>query len=173
MESMKLLKGDTSMSLFNPSKLKVSYMAPVTELRPLEGRKYTLTHSDVTGELFLTIGCQFDTASINYSMRDEVVAEWIPHLGEFQLWGRVYVSNGEFDEKYAQVRFLIFQRELHLAIKAMAFGDRSIYSCFPWLLDAPIYIQFESSYPQFQQTLYYGTPRQYLTADQGFTMVSK
>lgn len=152
------------MSLFNPSKLTVTYLAPSTPFRPLEGRKYTLTHSDVTGELFLMIGCQFDYSMVNYKMRDEVLAEWISHLGEFQLRGKVYVSGGEFDEKYATVRYMIFKRELSLAISGIVYGDQTLYSCYPWLLDAPIYIEFESNFPQFQQILYYGTPRQYLTA---------
>jgi hypothetical protein len=43
-------------------------------------RCYTLTHSDTTGELFLTIGPDFDRAQISglYTrlMRDEVLAEW-------------------------------------------------------------------------------------------------
>lgn len=152
------------MSLFIPSKLSVSYLPPSTPFRPLDGRKYTLTHSDVTGELFLTIGCQFDNSKINTNLRDEVLAEWIPQLGEFQLWGSVYISGGEFDESYAKVRYLIFQKELELAIKAIVYGDQSFYSCFPWLLDSSIYIRFNSIYPQFQQVLYYGTPRQYLTS---------
>jgi hypothetical protein len=153
-----------AMSLFNPSKLMITYLAPVTPQRPLEGRKYTLTHSDDTGELFLSIGCQYDSKAINILMRDEVLAEWIPQMGEFQLFGRVYISNGEYDEKYAQVRYMIFKKELNLAIKAMVYGDQSLYSCFPWLLDSPIYIQFDSIFPQFHQILYYGTPRQYLSA---------
>ncbi|WP_442600253.1 staygreen family protein [Neobacillus sp. D3-1R] len=152
------------MSLFIPSKLSVSYLPPATPFRPLDNRKYTLTHSDTTGELFLTIGCQYDKNKINMKLRDEVLAEWLPQTGEFQLWGNVYISGGEFDESYAKVRFMIFQKELELAIKAIVYGDQSFYSCYPWLLDSPIYIRFDSVYPQFQQVLYYGTPRQYLTA---------
>lgn len=153
-----------AMSLFIPSKLSVSYLPPATPLRPLDGRKYTLTHSDETGDLFLTIGCQYDSNKIKINLRDELLAEWIPQMGEFQLWGRVYISGGEYDESYAKVRFMIFQKELELALKAIVYGDQSFYSCFPWLLDSPIYIRFDSVYPQYQQVLYYGTPRQYLTS---------
>jgi hypothetical protein len=153
-----------SMSLFQPSKLTVSYIPPVTPLRPIEGRKYTLTHSDQTGSLLLTIGSQYDNKSINNKIRDEVVAEWVPRLGEFQLSGKVYISNGDFDEKYAKVRYLIFKNELTQAIKAIVYGDQAFYSYFPWLLDSPIHFQFESNFPQFQHILFYGTPRQYLTS---------
>lgn len=151
------------MSLFQPSKLTVSYLPPVTPIRPIEGRRYTMTHNDQTGDLFLTIGLQYDISMINTKLRDEVLAEWIPRNGEFQLFGRVYISNGEFDEKYATVRYMIFQKELTLAIKAIVYGDQCFYSYFPWLLDSPIYIHFESNFSSFNQVLYYGTPRQYLT----------
>ena len=35
-----------------------------------------LTHSDITGELFLTIAAKYDYDKIT-DMRDEVLAEWI------------------------------------------------------------------------------------------------
>ncbi|GAA0314921.1 staygreen family protein [Bacillus carboniphilus] len=150
------------MRSFHPEKLSVTFLPPATPFYPVEGRKYTLTHSDESGELFLSIGYTYDVTKINSKMRDEVIAEWIPRLGEYTLWGQVYVSGGEYDEKYSQVRFLIFQRELSKAIGAIVNGDHTFYSYFPWLLDAPIYIQFDSIYPQFQKIMYYGTPRKYL-----------
>ncbi len=139
-------------------------MAPATPFRPIDARKYTLTHSDNTGQLFLSIGCEYDYSTVNPHFRDEVQAEWIPQMGEFTLFGRVYICGGEFDENYANVRFRIFQKEVELALKAIVYGDQTFYTFFPWLIDAPIYIHFESFYPQFNQVLYYGTPRQYLMA---------
>lgn len=150
------------MSNFIPSNLTIAYQPPATAFGPVEGRKYTLTHSDVTGQLFLSIGTEFDYKNTNPKFRDEVLAEWIPKMGEFILWGRVYVSGGEYDEKYAKVRFLIFQKELELALKAMIYGDQTFLTNFPWLLDAPIYIQFESVFSKYNQVFYYGTPRYYL-----------
>lgn len=151
------------MSVFIPSKLTTTYDAPATPFRPVEGRKYTLTHSDTTGQLFLSIGCAYNYGAINYQFRDEVLAEWVPKLGEFSLCGRVYVSGGEFDENYAKVRYMIFQKELNLALKGIVYGDQAFFNNYPWLLDAPIYIHFESIYPPFHQVAYYGTPRHYLT----------
>jgi hypothetical protein len=152
------------MSVFIPSKLTVVFHAPATKFRPIEGRKYTLTHSDSTGQLFLSIGKEYTYGNLNPQVRDEVVAEWVPKMGEYVLWGRVYVSGGEFDEKYAKVRFLIFQKEMELALKAIIYGDQTFYTCFPWLLDSPIYIQFDSIYPQYNKIIYMGTPRQYLVS---------
>lgn len=151
-----------AMNMFIPSKLTVNFLAPATQFRPIEGRKYTLTHSDTTGQLFLSVGNFFDYSAINPNFRDEVFAEWVPQLGEFTLCGKVYISGGEFDEKYAKVRFMIFKKELDLALKAIFYGDQIFFSYFPWLLDAPIYIHFESVFPEFNQILFFGTPRHYL-----------
>lgn len=154
------------MSKFNPSKLKVKMIPPATSFEPVEGRRYTLTHSDLTGELFLSIGYIYDQFAVNPKMRDEVIAEWVKQNGEYMLLGRVYVSGGEFDEKYAKIRYLIFKRELDLALTAMMFGDQSFFSYCPWLLDVPIYIKFESIYPEYDETFYYGTPRYYIKTAQ-------
>ncbi|WHY75283.1 staygreen family protein [Neobacillus sp. WH10] len=150
------------MSKFNASKLSTKFLPSTTECVPVKGRKYTLTHSDATGELFLSIGHQYNLTAINFKIRDEVLAEWIQKNGQFNFWGKVHVSGGEFDEHSSKKRFLIFEREAKLALTAIFYGDRKFFSCFPQLLDSSIFIQFESIYPQYNQLLYYGTPRQYL-----------
>ncbi len=63
------------MEKLNPEKLYVEFRDGVTATDPVIGRKYTLTHSDVTADLFLTIGLEFAFDQIN-RMRDEVLAEW-------------------------------------------------------------------------------------------------
>ncbi|WP_044336981.1 staygreen family protein [Rossellomorea aquimaris] len=150
------------MSEFKPEKLAVTYLPPASIFNPIDNRKYTLTHSDTTGELFLSVGCHFDLEKINPSMRDEVLGEWRRDLGQYTLRGTVYVSGGEFDQQLSKVRFMIFKKELPLALAAMVNGDKGFYTYYPWLLDAPIIICFESVFTEFQQTLYFGTPRQYL-----------
>ncbi|MEW8972212.1 MAG: staygreen family protein, partial [Mesobacillus sp.] len=84
------------MSKFKPEKLKVTFIPPATAFVLIDGRKYTLTHSDITGELFLSIGNVYDYQAINYEMRDEVLADWITINGEYLLYGKVYISNGEY-----------------------------------------------------------------------------
>ncbi|WP_064093376.1 staygreen family protein [Rossellomorea aquimaris] len=150
------------MSEFNPDKLSVTYLPPASIFNPIDHRKYTLTHSDSTGELFLSIGCQYELENINLNMRDEVLGEWRREQGQYTLCGTVYISNGEFDEKLSNVRFMVFKKELPLALSAIVNGDKGFYMYYPWLLDAPIYIYFDSIFPEFNQILYFGTPRQYI-----------
>ncbi|NFF79280.1 hypothetical protein FCV38_20465, partial [Clostridium sporogenes] len=64
------------MSKLNPEKLSVEFRDGVTSTEPILGRRYTLTHSDITAELFLTIGLTYAYDKIS-SMRDEVLGEWI------------------------------------------------------------------------------------------------
>jgi hypothetical protein len=67
------------MERLNPEKLHVTYLTGTTPENLVLPRLYTLTHSDRTGELFLTIGGQYDKQQISklYTrlMRDEVLAE--------------------------------------------------------------------------------------------------
>jgi Staygreen protein len=64
----------------DPRKLHVTFVPGTSAAGPVVPRAYTLTHSDSTGELFLTIGTTFDRRQISgwYTrlMRDEVLAEW-------------------------------------------------------------------------------------------------
>ncbi|WP_423406944.1 staygreen family protein [Heyndrickxia sp. MSNUG] len=150
------------MSKFKPEKLSVKYIPPATDFEPVDSRKYTLTHSDTTGELYLSIGNIYDYQAINYKMRDEVLAEWITVNGEYLLYGKAYVSNGEFDKNLSRIRYMIFKKEMDLALTGIIYGDRGFYRYYPWLLDVPIYVQFASVYPEFSELVYYGTPRKYL-----------
>lgn len=152
------------MSTFNTSKLSTTFLPSTTDCLPVDGRKYTLTHSDATGKLFLSIGNHYNLPAINAKIRDEVLAEWISQYAQFICKGKVYVSGGEFDEHSSKQRFIIFQREIKLALTAIFYGDRRLFSYYPQLLDSAILIHFESIFPQYNQVLYYGTPRQYLNA---------
>ncbi|OIK09894.1 staygreen family protein [Bacillus sp. MUM 13] len=147
---------------FNAEKLLVTYRPPATKSMPAEGRKYTLTHSDATGELFLGIGTSYDKGSINPQLRDEFLAEWQPRLGQFLLSGKVYISSGDFDENISRVRYMVFMKEIPTALEAIIHGDRVFFQHFPWLVDSPIYVTFESVFPEFNKIMYYGTPRQYM-----------
>lgn len=150
------------MTTFNPQKLSVKLMPPATSAQPVEQRKYTLTHSDVTGELFLSIGYSYDESSINWLQRDEVIAEWNSDMhGQFILFGKAYVDNGEFTREVSQRRFEIFQKEMDKALGAIVYGDLPFYAHYPMLLDAPILLVFTSVYPELSLIRYYGTPRQY------------
>ncbi|XKE59720.1 staygreen family protein [Sutcliffiella horikoshii] len=122
------------------------------------GRKYTLTHSDITAELFLNIGLQFAYEKIT-SMRDEVLAEWrYSNCGLF-LYVNVYVGN--YGPAENDLRNTIFRRELPLALEAIVYGDQKYFKVNPPLMNAPIWIQFDSADPTYNRFEYWGTARDY------------
>lgn len=136
------------MSNFNPGRLFVSYANGVTATGPIFPRCYTLTHSDVTGELFLTIGLHYVRGNIN-SNRDEVLGTW-KQSGKFlYYYVYIYLDQGEYDLNVIAKRNEVFRRELPLALTAIRYGDRFLFDAYPNLDQASIIINFISAYPQF------------------------
>jgi hypothetical protein len=66
------------MSRLRPAKLHVRLGGGVTAEWPVTPRCYTLTHSDGTGDLFLTIGREYDRKQIRSSSR---------HYRRRERWG--------------------------------------------------------------------------------------
>lgn len=149
------------MNKFRPENLHVRLGTEVTLTEPISPRNYTLTHSDVTGELFLTIASEYDCPSINRQLRDEVLGSWTKIGRSTSLLIHCYVSGGEFDYPTSVKRYGIFQRELPLALKAIRYGDRLFFQAHSRLDKAPIYVQFDSIYPAFRRVEYWGTPSRY------------
>jgi len=125
----------------------VEYRDGINEYEPIYNRKYTLTHSDQTGELFLTIGREYAYDKVGF-MRDEVLAEWKEHEGHPYLYVYVYI-NGQTDQVISAKRNEIFRRELPLALKAIYYGDRNFFDNYFCLKNAPIWIYFDSQNPQY------------------------
>lgn len=147
------------MRRLNPDKLYVEFRNGVTMTKPVIGRKYTLTHSDITADLFLTIGLQFAYDKINV-MRDEVLAEWRKNHEFPFLYVYVYVD-GQFDPVVSTVRNEIFRREMPLVLEAIRYGDKIFFETHSDLDNAPIWIHFDSTNPKYNRFEYWGTPIDY------------
>ncbi len=147
------------MKKLNPDQLYVEFKNGLTMIKPVIGRKYTLTHSDITAELILTIGLRFAFEEIN-AMRDEVLAEWNMHHHSPFLFVYVYVD-GTFGPEVTAVRDAIFRRELPLALEAIRYGDRKFFAAHPALDSAPIWIHFDSTNPLYNKFEHWGTPGDY------------
>ena len=144
------------MSNFNPGRLKVEYRDGVTATGPFIPRNHTLTHSDLTGELFLTIGTQFAWDTINTKMRDEVLGEW-KKQGNMVYYNVYVLINKEDDLEMATRRNEVFRRELPLAITAIRYGDRDLFALYPQLDNAPVVVNFMSTYPHLSKQECWGT----------------
>lgn len=143
------------MSKLNPKKLSVTFKKGVTPKEPIIPRRYTLTHSDKTGELFLTIGPKYAYDEINYK-RDEVLGEWIKQGTKYSFHVNVHVDS-PLGANSTFIRNSIFEKEMPLALEAIRYGDRKFFNVNLKLDKAPIIIHFNSLNPYFNRKEYFGT----------------
>lgn len=151
--------GGNKMSDLNPNLLHVRYMDPSDQEGPLIPRSYTLTHSDTTGELFLTIGKSYDRYQISgiYSrlMRDEVLAEWKLENQTPSLHVYCYISGGLVIGS-ANWRYKIFKRHMRMVLEAFYYGDRSLGIRFPEIDKASVFVHFQSKVSRLNKIEDYG-----------------
>ncbi|MCJ7689502.1 MAG: staygreen family protein [Clostridiaceae bacterium] len=147
------------MKKLDPEKLYVDFGGETGGIKPIIPRKYTLTHSDVTGELFLTIAEKYDYEKTS-DMRDEVLAEWVFINNEYAIMVNVMVDK-EKNLVMSAVRNSVFVKELPLALQAIRYGDREFFVENPTLDKVPIYVKFNSIYPLFNRQELWGKPSDY------------
>ena len=153
------------MSDLNPGKLHIKSRFPTDESTPTFPRCYTLTHSDRTGELFLTIGPEIDRAQISgwYTrlMRDEVLACWEAEGERWALNVYLHVSGG-FILGSAKWRDSIFRRHLKQVLQTFRYGDSALFLQVPDLDGAPILVHFQSPGTDLDRVEEWGTLRDYV-----------
>jgi len=133
----------------NPKKLHVTFQKGTSAAEFSLPRRYTLTHSDLSGELFLTIGSQYDRKQISglYTrlMRDEVLAELKHDEGEPTLHVYCHVSGGLVFGG-ARWRFEIFHHHMRMVLEALRYGDRELVSANPDINRSTVMVQFASNH---------------------------
>jgi hypothetical protein len=152
------------MKRLDPEKLRVIYSSGTTPDRLTLPRRYTLTHSDRTGELFLSVGNEYISKQISkfYTrlMRDEVLAELIDGNGKTEFRVHCHVSGGLVIGT-AKWRNTIFHDELPLVIEALRYGDRTIYDMDPYLDKTPVNIYFHSQNIKYNKVESWGVMADY------------
>lgn len=154
------------MSRLNPEKLYVEFIG-VTTTEPIIPRRYTLTHSDITADLYLTIGSDFAYYKLN-PMRDEVMGEWMENGNSNVHYVYLFVD-GQFNPEIKAIREAVFRNELPLALEAIRYGDNDFFKAHPELDYVPIIVYFLSTDPMFNKVENWGTFSDYnLIASQRF-----
>ncbi len=152
------------MSRFNPDKLTIQFLDGVSKEGPLSPRKYTLTHSDSTGDLFLTIGSDYNRFQISgwYTrlMRDEVLAEWIVDGDGHALHVHCHVSGGLVFGP-AGWRNSIFKQHLPMVIESFYYGDRYFIESDPALGESKVFVHFHSSKDKYNRIEEWGLLNDY------------
>ena len=148
------------MGRLNPEKLTVTFLSGVTPESPVVSRCYTLTHSDITGHFFLSVGPCYDTSRTcgfyARMMKDELNAEIVHDGDALSLRAYCHVSGG-FVFGGARLRYHIFRAELPLALEAIRYGDREFFERNMELDNAPLYIHFQSANKRFHRIEIWGS----------------
>ena len=143
------------MKHLNPERLHTRWESGAQKDRPLSPRRYTLTHSDFTGEPFLTIGSSYNQKQISglYTrfMRDEVLGSWEQEDHELTLQVHCHVSGGLVFGS-ASFRDAIFRRHMPLVLEAFRYGDRGLWEANPHLDLAPIIVNFIAKQARYNQS---------------------
>ena len=152
------------MSNLNPDKLHVDYMEGTFPEGPISTRAYTLTHSDSTGDLFLTIGAVYNWPQVSgwYTrlMRDEVLAEW--HFDEQpSLHVHCHVSGGIVFGP-AGWRKAIFNSHMPMVLEAFRYGDRKFIGAHPELDEAVVWVHFHARQRRHNQIESWGRLTDYI-----------
>ncbi|MEA2071131.1 MAG: staygreen family protein, partial [Asgard group archaeon] len=131
---------------------------------------YTLTHSDFTGELFLTIGQKINKKQISKVyirlMRDEIVGEWRKIDDDYQLHLHAHISGGLIFG-WARLRDKIIRHHLPLVFSVIQYGDRKFFEKNPKLDKSPIFVHFHSKRKKFDSVENMGVPRNYRLSTTG------
>ena len=147
---------------FDLNKLKTTFIYPTTPSKPIIGRKYTLTHCDITGIMFLDIGTEYNYSAINEELRDELLGRWAFYDDDnsYKLFFYAFVGGDNFST--ALKRYNIFKSHMNMAIQAIIYGDRYLFKEYPQLINTPIYVKFDSDFPLFNNYESYNYIRDYM-----------
>ena len=152
------------MTQLNLNLLHVQFIGGANETGPLSPRSYTLTHSDVTGELFLTIGKEINFPQIEgiYTriMRDEVLAELeISEPATLHVFCHV---SGGLVFGTAKMRYGIFRYHMPMVLEAICYGDRIIIKENPDLAKSKVVVHFIARQKRYNQDEMWGLLEDYL-----------
>ena len=149
------------MGQVDPQKLHIVFDENLNDNEALLPRKYTLTHSDATGDLYLTIGREYDKQAIsgwyNRLMRDEVLGEWLDE-DRLALHIHLHVSGG-FTFGPSKWRESIFKQHLPLVLEAICLGDHTFLKKYKACLHAPIRVHFHAKQLIMDHVEVWGTVR--------------
>ena len=142
------------MKELNPQKIFVQYRDIINPYDPVINRKYTITHSDTTAELFVFVAENYAEDQVT-KMRDEVRISWYVSNETLALIGSVIVDNKEVQEN-ADIRNKVFYNEMPTALQALRKGDRFLFDKYPNLDNALVFIHFISSNPEYNKIYDFG-----------------
>jgi magnesium dechelatase len=146
------------MDHLNPEKLHVDFIDGANPDGPIMPRTYTLTHSDVTGDLFLTISQRYNFSQIHgfYTrlMRDEVLAQW-SFNEKVSLHVHCHVSGG-LVFGLSKWRDDIFRYHMPMVLEAFWYGDRIFLNLHPEFAMGQVIVHFHARQKKYNKNEAWG-----------------
>lgn len=143
-----------NMKMLNPQKVFTQYRNSTKPYEPIEERKYTITHSDTSAELYVFIAGEYAEDQIT-DMRDEVRVAWENNGRILILHGHVLVD-GKGISGAAAIRDKIFYNEMPIALQALRQADRFLFEEHPELDSTPVFVRFVSENPIYNKVYNFG-----------------
>ena len=142
------------MSELSAQKVFVQYRGSISPNDPVLTRKYTITHSDITAELFVFIADTFAYDQVT-NMHDDVKIAWEQTQGGLMLIGSVLIDGaGVLGDP--EIRNKIFYSEMPTALKALRQADRFLFLKYPILDNVPVVIYHISNSPTYNKRYNWG-----------------
>lgn len=147
---------------FRPSKLTIQRLPGTLQSGacPLHPRCYTLTHNDLTGQLLLTIGHQYNRTQLSgwYSrlLRDEILAYWQFSSDQPVLHIECHISGNETWLAPPFLRDYIFRREMPLVLNVINFAEAALLADNPAMAEAHVMVHLASHVPAYHATVMWG-----------------
>jgi hypothetical protein len=124
-------------------------------------RRYTVTYSDRTADIFLSIGMEYDNEALGqaqtHERRDEVLAELAD--GDQPRLRVTCLVSGEGQTGRGinpAMRRRVFEGQMPFVLAIIRYGDRFFYERHPELDRASVCVEFRSSEPELHGTREYG-----------------
>lgn len=132
--------------MVDASRLHVTFAGGTRPDGPLTPRRYTLTHSDLIGDLFLTIGPDYDHHALHALQvrleRDEVLGEWVLGADGPRLDLHMTAQGGLPVFGTGAMRCNIFRHYRPMVLDALRCGDRTLAEAHSELDAAPVVARF-------------------------------
>jgi hypothetical protein len=157
---------------FDPAKLSITYLPGTasTDTAVPRNRRYTLTHNDLTGRLYLSVGLDYNEDQLagwyTRIVRDEILAEWAvvhpssndnPTSPPPRLNVYCHVSGEELWPAPPRLRSFIFQREMKLVLDTIAYADRGLLAEHPQLASATVFVHLVSDLQTLNKVVEWGS----------------
>lgn len=139
----------------NPEKLSVTFTPGVTLTDPIIGRKYTISYSNVSGEISMWISLRYLFEKVREGEQG-IFGGWGTYYGQYAFY--MFLSYGESTDPSAlTMQERAFRSLIPSVLSAIKTEDRAFFLTHLELNYVPIIVYYVSRNPNFNRAENWGT----------------